>query len=102
MMPTHHAHRGRGRRRLSDCSPLKPSGFCFLRGNCHDIRCRCRLRRGGLTTFSTFSAEVVNLLTRGEYRWGLAAASTHLGGSLALTATGMALANLANLARAPT
>ena len=62
---------------------------------------------GGLTTFSTFSAEVVNLLARGEYGWGLAAASTHLGGSLALTATGMALANLilanlANLVRAPT
>jgi CrcB protein len=33
---------------------------------------------------------VVNLLARGEYGWGLAAASTHLGGSLALTATGMA------------
>ena len=62
---------------------------------------------GGLTTFSTFSAEVVNLLARGEYGWGLAAASIHPGGSLALTATGMALANLilanlANLARAPT
>jgi fluoride exporter len=57
---------------------------------------------GGLTTFSTFSAEVVNLLARREYGWGLAAASTHLGGSLALTATGMTLANLANLPRAPT
>lgn len=49
---------------------------------------------GGLTTFSTFSAEVVNLLARGEVGWGLAAAGTHLTGSLALTATGMALANL--------
>lgn len=49
---------------------------------------------GGLTTFSTFSAEVVTLLTRGEYGWGLVAAGSHLGGSLALTVTGMALANL--------
>jgi CrcB protein len=49
---------------------------------------------GGLTTFSTFSAEVVNLLARGELGWGLATAATHLAGSLALTATGMALANL--------
>ncbi len=57
---------------------------------------------GGLTTFSTFSAEVVNLLARGEYLWGLAAAATHLLGSLALTAAGIALANLilANLAPA--
>jgi fluoride exporter len=48
---------------------------------------------GGLTTFSTFSAEVVNLLVRGEYLWGLGAAGTHLAGSLALTAAGMALAH---------
>jgi CrcB protein len=44
---------------------------------------------GGLTTFSTFSAEVVTLLTRGEFGWALAAAGVHLGGSLALTALGM-------------
>jgi len=50
---------------------------------------------GGLTTFSTFSAEVVTLLTRGEYGWGLAAAGAHLAGSLALTALGIALAHLA-------
>jgi len=50
---------------------------------------------GGLTTFSTFSAEVVTLLARGEYGWGLVAAATHLAGSLALTATGMALAHMA-------
>ncbi len=49
---------------------------------------------GGLTTFSTFSAEVVNLLARGQYAWGLAAAGSHLLGSLALTAAGIALANL--------
>lgn len=49
---------------------------------------------GGLTTFSTFSAEVVTLLTRGEYLWGLLTAGAHLAGSLALTATGIALIHL--------
>jgi fluoride exporter len=54
---------------------------------------------GGLTTFSTFSAEVVNLLLRAEYGWGLTAAAMHLTGSLLLTSAGMVLANMA-LARA--
>ncbi|MDD5297408.1 MAG: fluoride efflux transporter CrcB [Rhodocyclaceae bacterium] len=45
---------------------------------------------GGLTTFSTFSAEVVTLLARAEYLWALGAASVHLFGSLAMTALGMA------------
>jgi CrcB protein len=54
---------------------------------------------GGLTTFSTFSAEVVDQLARGEYLWGLATAAAHLCGSLALTALGLALAHLA-IARA--
>lgn len=54
---------------------------------------------GGLTTFSTFSAEVVTTLAEGEYGWGLAMAATHLGGSLALTGVGLALAHLI-LARA--
>jgi fluoride exporter len=49
---------------------------------------------GGLTTFSTFSAEVVALLTRGEYAWGLVAVGSHLSGSLVLTVIGMVLANL--------
>lgn len=44
---------------------------------------------GGLTTFSTFSAEVVTLLARQEYGWAIAAAGTHLLGSIALTALGM-------------
>lgn len=48
---------------------------------------------GGLTTFSTFSAEVVTLLARGEWLLGLSAAAAHLLGSLALTALGMALAH---------
>ena len=48
---------------------------------------------GGLTTFSTFSAEVVTLIGRQEYGWALGAASVHLAGSLALTAAGIVLAN---------
>ena len=45
---------------------------------------------GGLTTFSTFSAEVTELLTRGDYTSGLVLAATHLFGSLLLTAAGFA------------
>ncbi|MBK5963250.1 fluoride ion transporter CrcB [Thiocystis minor] len=49
---------------------------------------------GGLTTFSTFSAEVVNLLARGDYLWGLVAILAHLTGSLTMTALGLWLAYL--------
>lgn len=49
---------------------------------------------GGLTTFSTFSAEVVNLLGRGELLWGFGAIALHLLGSLSMTAIGFALAHL--------
>jgi CrcB protein len=45
---------------------------------------------GGLTTFSTFSAEVTELLARGEYATGVLLAATHLVGSLMLTAAGFA------------
>ena len=45
---------------------------------------------GGLTTFSTFSAEVVTLLSRGQLSWAMATAAAHLGGSLLLTALGIA------------
>lgn len=45
---------------------------------------------GGLTTFSTYSAEVVNAILRGELGWALATATTHLFGSLLLTALGLA------------
>ncbi|HMM54154.1 MAG TPA: fluoride efflux transporter CrcB [Candidatus Desulfobacillus sp.] len=45
---------------------------------------------GGLTTFSTFSAEVVALLQRAQYGWALATAGGHLVGSLAMTALGIA------------
>ena len=45
---------------------------------------------GGLTTFSTYSAEVTELLMRGDYLPGVALAATHLVGSLLLTAAGFA------------
>src|SRR5690606_37647686 len=44
---------------------------------------------GALTTFSTFSAEAVALLTRGEYGWGAAHIVLHLGCSLILTVAGI-------------
>jgi CrcB protein len=44
---------------------------------------------GGLTTFSTFSAEVVTLLQQGRGTWALAAAAAHLGGSLLMTLAGI-------------
>jgi len=44
---------------------------------------------GGLTTFSTFSAEVVTLLQQGRATWALAAAAVHLGGSLLMTLAGI-------------
>ena len=44
---------------------------------------------GGLTTFSTFSAEVVTPLMEGRPGWALATAAAHLLGSLTLTALGI-------------
>jgi CrcB protein len=46
---------------------------------------------GGLTTFSTFSAEVVTLLLRREYLWGSIAVASHVLGSLATTIAGLML-----------
>lgn len=45
---------------------------------------------GGLTTFSTFSAEVVSLLQQGRLLWAGTAISVHLIGSLAMTMLGLA------------
>jgi len=44
---------------------------------------------GGLTTFSTFSAEVVTLLLRKEYLWGTVAIASHVVGSLTMTILGI-------------
>ena len=44
---------------------------------------------GGLTTFSTFSAEVATLLQTERFGWALAAISLHLIGSVTLTILGM-------------
>jgi CrcB protein len=45
---------------------------------------------GGLTTFSTFSAEVTQLLLRGDWLAGIGLAAIHLAGSLLLTVAGIA------------
>jgi CrcB protein len=45
---------------------------------------------GGLTTFSTFSAEIVVLLQQGRMAWAFAAAGLHLAGSLLATFAGIA------------
>jgi CrcB protein len=44
---------------------------------------------GALTTFSTFSAEVVQMLQQQRYTQALITSSLHLVGSLALTVAGM-------------
>ena len=44
---------------------------------------------GGLTTFSTFSAEVTNLLLRREYLWGALEIGMHVTGSILLTIAGI-------------
>lgn len=44
---------------------------------------------GGLTTFSTFSAEGVNLIARGQYGWAATHICVHVFGSLALTGLGV-------------
>ncbi len=44
---------------------------------------------GGLTTFSTFSAEIVTLLQQGRALWACAAVALHLFGSVAMTLAGI-------------
>lgn len=45
---------------------------------------------GGLTTFSTFSAEIVTLLQQGRVAWAMAGAAAHLAGSVLMTIAGIA------------
>ena len=56
---------------------------------------------GGLTTFSTFSAETTTLLSRGQYGWSAAIILAHVVGSVALTIAGIALADLVLEGRLP-
>lgn len=44
---------------------------------------------GGLTTFSTFSAEVATLLQQGRPSWALGAVAVHVVGSVAMTFAGI-------------
>jgi len=44
---------------------------------------------GGLTTFSTFSAELVTLMQQGRALWALGAAAVHLLGSIVMTFVGI-------------
>jgi CrcB protein len=45
---------------------------------------------GGLTTFSTFSAEVTHHLQAGRLAWALGVIAVHVSGSLLLTLAGLA------------
>lgn len=49
---------------------------------------------GGLTTFSTFSAEAVTLLSRQQYGWAATHVAAHVAGSLVMTVVGIATVNL--------
>ena len=49
---------------------------------------------GGLTTFSTFSAESIGLLARQQFGWAAAHVALHLGGSLLATTLGFATLRL--------
>jgi CrcB protein len=51
---------------------------------------------GGLTTFSTYSAEVVAHLEAQRLGWAVLVAGTHLAGSLLLTGLGLATARILN------
>jgi CrcB protein len=44
---------------------------------------------GGLTTFSTFSAELVTLLQQGRSLWAVTLAMLHVAGSIAMTFAGI-------------
>jgi CrcB protein len=46
---------------------------------------------GGLTTFSTFSAEMTTLLVRREWLWSVAGIALHVAGSLLMTIAGILL-----------
>ena len=49
---------------------------------------------GGLTTFSTFSAEVITLLQEGRLMWATASIAAHVIGALLTTLAGLATGHL--------
>lgn len=49
---------------------------------------------GGMTTFSTFSAEIFSLLQSGNYVWAVTSVLVHVLGSLLMTAVGFFLVTL--------
>lgn len=49
---------------------------------------------GGLTTFSTFSLEIVTLMQSGNYLWAMTSVLTHVIGSLLMTFAGFWLISL--------
>jgi fluoride exporter len=49
---------------------------------------------GGLTTFSTFSAETATLISRGQHEWAAALMLLHVAGSVVATFAGIALADV--------
>ena len=49
---------------------------------------------GGLTTFSSFTAELMVLLQSGKYLWAMASALVHVIGSLLMAFAGFALMTL--------
>ena len=49
---------------------------------------------GGLTTFSTFSAETVTLLARQQFGWAAGLITAHLAGSVLMTLAGIAVVRL--------
>ena len=49
---------------------------------------------GGLTTFSTFSAEATTLLARQQFGWAVLHIAAHVAGSIALTFAGIATMRL--------
>ena len=49
---------------------------------------------GGLTTFSSFTAELMGLLQSGKYLWAMVSALVHVTGSLLMAFAGFALVTL--------
>ena len=56
---------------------------------------------GGLTTFSTFSAEIVTQLMRREYLWGSITIASHVVGSIAMTVIGILMVRALYASGAP-